>query len=683
MILVSAVICSCVQDDGVRSEDFMINKGIDGKYLILDSKAGVRSEFSFRSNYDWSIVDYKGFSCDPSSGKKSYENEIFTVYATPLATNNSGDTIHLSSLNFRLKNTRITGLSAVQLPNISAETRTVKIKAVTGSTATVTFKSKCQKEEIELVPSNENLSARISGQETSTGKSCRYTITITANKSNLLVNDVALGHIEFKVNGIIQERLRIEVVQSSAITFDRSSVILPGHIGGENMLAINSEHDIILSCDSDKFTVTAESSSSKQYIVKALVENKSNTNVLLGNIKVSLADYPDSSTSIAVYQQSAKASQTIMFYFVGTGLSYYYQNNIERILDALSADIQYDARILATFTDSSTDATIYELRYDKLKKKGVKEKIQEISLSTPYNSGTFESVIRNMKDFAPAESYSLVIGSHGHGWTSKYFVATQSTRLQKMGYSMPKLLWQKPEGALTRHIGDGEWSIQYDIEEIATATAANDIKFEYILFDACFMGNIESAYALRNSTKYIIGSTCEIMGAGFPYAKVTKYMLTNRGKSYDLDSICKEFVNHYKTDSSVGVRSACVSLTHTDELEALAQAMKRVNAAEVKSNFSLKNVQYYDGISSSYNPVHIFYDLGDMVEQSCADSSAVAEFKKQLEKSVTSLYHTDRFYSAYDGAYHSINRFSGTTTSAMVHYCSEEWKKTEWYEATH
>ena len=680
-MLVSAVICSCVQGDGVTGNDLIILSGINGKHLILDSREGVSSKFSFKANYDWSIVDYEGFSCDPSSGKKSYENEVFTVYAAPLKSNDSGDTIRLSSLNFRLKNTRITGLSAVQLPNIIAETRTVKIEAVAGSTATFTFKSKWSKEDIELIPSNENISTKISSPETVSGH-FRYTVTVTANKSNLLVEEVPLGHIEFKVNGVIQERLKIEIIQSSAISFDRSSVILPGHIGGENMLTINSKYDISVSHDSDKFSVTPNGNN-KQYVVKALVENNSNNDVLLGHIYISLANSPDSCTSIEVYQQRAKASQTIMFYFVGTSLSHYYQNNIEKILVALSADIQYNARILATYTDSSTDATIYELRYDKLKNKGVKEKIQEISLSTPYNSDTFKEVIRNMKEFAPAESYSLVIGSHGHGWTSKYFVATQSTRLQKMGYTMPQQLWQKPEGALTRHIGDGEWSIQYDIEEIATATAANGIKFEYILFDACFMGNIESAYALRNSAKYIIGSTCEIMGAGFPYAKVTKHMLTDKGKSYNLDSICKEFVNHYKTDSSVGVRSACVSLTHTEELEALAQAMKRVNNAGVKADFSLENVQYYDGKSSNHNPVRIFYDLGDMVEQSCADSNAMTAFKEQLKRSVTSLYHTDTFYSAYDGAHHKINKFTGTTTSAMVHYCSEEWEKTEWYKDTH
>ena len=679
--LFSAIVCSCTNDDGVTSNDLTILSGISGNKLMLEATAGVSSTFSFRANYDWSIINYQGFSCDPSSGYKTNKSQATVVSATPLSSNNTGDTLRLSDLNFKLKNTRIVGLSAHQLPHIIAETRNVGIEATQGSRAIVTFKTKCNVDDIDLVVSNDNLSASITKSE-QVGSFTRHTITITALKSNTQINDIELGYIEFKVNDVIQERLRINVMQKSAISFDRSCVILPGQNGGENLFVVNSKYDVEVSYDSDKFSVTSYNGD-KTYLVKALVDNSSDKKVLLGRIDVRLKDSSDTYNSIEVYQQRAKAPQTIMIYFVGTSLTSYYKTNIEKMLQALDANIQHDARILATFTDSSVDATLYEFRYDNILGKAVKEKVKEVSLSTPYKATTLEDVIRNMKEFAPADSYSLIIGSHGHGWTSKYFVETQSSRLKNMGYGISPLLWQKPENALTRHIGDGDRSVQYDIEEIATATTANNISFEYIIFDACFMGNIESAYALRNITKYIVGSTCEIMGAGFPYAKVTKYMLTNNGTSYNLDKICKEFVNHYKTDSSVGVRSACVSIIHTAELEALAATMKKVNNAAINENFSLDKVQIYDGIDSTYNPVHIFYDLGDLVAQSCADANIASEFKAQLQKSVTSLYHTDSFYSAYDGNYHKVNYFSGTTTSAMVHYCSDEWKKTEWYKATH
>jgi hypothetical protein len=121
IVAISVILCSCIPDDGVTSNDFTILSGIGaGNKLMLDGTAGVSSSFSFKSNYDWSIIEYKGFSCDPASGTKTIGNEAISVMATPLNSNNSGDTIRLSDLNFRLKNTRIVGISAHQLPQKEA-----------------------------------------------------------------------------------------------------------------------------------------------------------------------------------------------------------------------------------------------------------------------------------------------------------------------------------------------------------------------------------------------------------------------------------------------------------------------------------------------------------------------------------------------------------------------------------
>jgi hypothetical protein len=193
------------------------------------------------------------------------------------------------------------------------------------------------------------------------------------------------------------------------------------------------------------------------------------------------------------------------------------------------------------------------------------------------------------------------------------------------------------------------------------------------------MGNVESAYELQNVTDYIIGSPCEVMGYGFPYDRTMQYMLWNSGTSYNLDKICSEYVDYYRTDAVTP--SACVAVIDTAELNALATAMKAVNSVATKDDFSLDNVQYYEGQSP-----HSFYDLGDMVEQSCADAGVASAFKKQLDKTVTSRYHTDRFYSAFGSNnvyYHDINYYSGISTSAMVEHYSTEWQQTAWYKATH
>lgn len=50
---------------------------------------------------------------------------------------------------------------------------------------------------------------------------------------------------------------------------------------------------------------------------------------------------------------------------------------------------------------------------------------------------------------------------------------------------------------------------------------------EYILFDDCYMSSIEVAYELKDVTKYLIGSTSEMMAYGMPYAAIGEYLLGN------------------------------------------------------------------------------------------------------------------------------------------------------------
>ena len=638
---------------------------------MLDGCEGVSTTFKFRANHDWKIVDYKGFSCNPSSGAKSSKGEVIEVVATPLQSNNSADTIRLSDLNFRMLSTRFVGISAYQLPQIRLpKGDKIIVNALNGSTSTLKFVS--SSEEIELVAEGDisvSLSDRNSQNE--------YTISVTATTDNNEAVDKSIGTICFRVDGVAQESI-IEVVQISAIVLDRSEVMLPSSENGENIFIVSSDFEFNISSNSPLFDV--ESFGDNTFSVKAKSANATAEVLTLGEIEVFLKDAPDCKTSIRVRQRKAAAPQTIIVHFIGTSLREpYFSSNVKKILNALNSNIQGDSQVIIITTDSTNDATLYELRYDAVLGKAVQEKVKELSLPTPYNAALFEANLREALEFAPAEKYALVIGSHGLGWVPKSSTVEVSRHLMRMGIS-PATLWKRnPNAEMTRYLGDLGSIVRYDVSEIATAIEANNIKFDYILFDACFMGNVESAYELRDATNYIIGSPCEVMGYGFPYARIMQYMLLESGTAYNLDKICSEFVEYYRTEAIT--KSGCVAITDTSELEALAQAMKAVNMASVKEDFSLDNVQYYEG-----QAVHSFYDLGDMVEQSCADTTAAATFKAQLDKTVTSRYHTDRFYSGYGANgifYHDINYYSGISTSAMVEHYSTDWQQTAWYKATH
>ncbi len=669
-IATTTLLSGCI-DNGPKASvnDLQLVSGIRDRRLILDGSEGVPSTFSFKANHDWSIIDYEGFTCDPSSGTKSVDGEPITVTATPRKSNNSADTIRLSDLNFKMLSTRFVGISAYQLPQIRMpKGNKVKVEALNDSKGSITIVS--SSDDVELVV-NGDIEASLSEKN----EKNEYTVTVTAKRENSSASNNTIGTVGFKVGGVNQGG-KIEVEQISAIVLDRSEVLLPGKAGGENMLVVDSDFKIKVEALSENFAVTP--CGNNTFAVTAKSDNTTGTILSLGEIEISLEEAPDCKCTIEVKQRKAKASQTIIVHFIGTALQHYYNHNVTKILEALNGNIQGDAQVLAITTDTTTKGTLYELRYDASLGKAVQEKVNALNFPTPYNSGLYEEILGKALEFAPAEKYALVIGSHGRAWVPK-ITSTSFARILKSKGLNPEDLWIRKEGAeMTRHLGDKEES-RYDIEEISSAIAANNVKFEYILFDACFMGNIESAYEFRNCADHIIGSPCEVMGYGFPYASVMPYMLQNGGKSYNLDKICSEYVLYYNTEAVTP--SACVAVTHTAELEALAQVTKEVNNAGIKGDFSLDSVQYYEGQDE-----HSFYDLGHMVELSCADATVASKFKTQLDKTVTSRYHTDSFYSVYGSNntyYHKINYYSGTTTSAMVEHYANDWKKTAWYKATH
>ena len=151
----------------------------------------------------------------------------------------------------------------------------------------------------------------------------------------------------------------------------------------------------------------------------------------------------------------------------------------------------------------------------------------------------------------PSKSHSLIIGSHGLGWipigAEPESSAAYMGKTGKAHTPTHEELWERKGDIVTRYLGEDTCpQNRFDVTDLAEAIASTGVKMEYILFDACFMANVESAYELRNSTSYIIGSVCEIMGSGFPYNTVLPEMLTNGGKGYNLDGICRAFNSFYK-----------------------------------------------------------------------------------------------------------------------------------------
>ena len=391
-----------------------------------------------------------------------------------------------------------------------------------------------------------------------------------------------------------------------------------------------------------------------------------------------------------------QTQHTLLYYFVGTDLSYYFNKNIEAAGKALAtlseaggslADVVNKPRVMCFIQRSKTNADIVELVYDN----GLYEQkvIKSYELPKAMSSQQMGSYLKEMIALAPAASYGLVMGGHSRAWTlidSPDFYSIIAGK----GIGRPQIhrYWERdPEALVTRFFGEGYpffssysegASNLFDITDIASALTSTGVKFEYAIYDACFMANIESLYDLRNNSKYAIASVSEIMGNGFPYDRVIPHLLKTNGTSFDLEQVCYEYNDYYRINAGY---SGSVALVDCAELEALAAATKRVNNGN-KNEVDNDDLQYYDGLRP-----RLFFDFGQYMNALSADDALRTSLQQQLDKTVTCKYTLNAFYTGlkpYKGT-HKIDTevYSGLTTSQPSEMYRKEYATTAWYKATH
>ena len=501
------------------------------------------------------------------------------------------------------------------------------------------------------------------------------TVRIEALRDNNSVDTVKLGDLHFRL--LATRFVGLTVHQLPRMTVDREKVVLSGVAGASNRIYVTTDAEFEVLCPSGvRFTAERDLNDEGAVVVTALEDNEGASEVPLGEITIRLVDAPSCSAKVEVVQKvNNHTPLTLMFYFLGTSLNTYYRQNVNDAVEALSRNMQGEARVLVFRQNSTTDASIYELRYDAEERRCLNEKVKNVTLTTPYDAVLFERIVSELIGIAPANHYAMIIGSHGAGWIPKQLNASTLQLLQNNGLSAGSLGKRREDAWPIRHIGDDNRT-QYDMADIVKAIEGNGIELEYLLFDACFMSNVEATYDLRNITKHIIASPCEVLAAGFPYAEILPHLLRGDGLDYDIDAACSAYVDYYKNSSSP---SACVAHIVTSELQALAAKMRVVNNAPKVAGFDISTVQAYEGLSK-----HVFYDLEQYVEESCADVEAVEAFKAQMAKCVLSRYHTDNFYSVYGSLpMIPIEYYGGVTTSVDAVDYAVDWVDTNWYKDTH
>lgn len=341
-----------------------------------------------------------------------------------------------------------------------------------------------------------------------------------------------------------------------------------------------------------------------------------------------------------------------------------FYTNLSDLETSISRNGLKNQRVLVFLSTSAQKATLFEIT----SKEGISKRVTLKEYTDPpfTTASGITALLNDVKTAAPALTYSMIIGCHGVGWIP---VSSMSTK----AVSSFKFHWEN-EGALqTRFFGGLTSDYQTDITTLAEGIEKAGLKLEYLLFDDCYMSNIEIAYDLRKVTRYLIGSTSEIMAYGMPYATMGEYLLGEP----DYEGICNDFYAFYSTYPI----KPCGTLAVTDcsEVEALADVMKEINSRYTFDSSLASSLQRLDG----YSPV-IFYDFGDYAAHLCNDPQLLKKFEEQLQRTVPHQVHTEYYYSALTNNDYKINTFSGITVSdPSSNILTSSKTETGWYKATH
>jgi len=359
--------------------------------------------------------------------------------------------------------------------------------------------------------------------------------------------------------------------------------------------------------------------------------------------------------------------QTIFMYlpWSGSDIYSYFLKNISSFETAIKDNKGTSGSNFIVFiAPKSTKAYLIDISYEK--GNCIRDTLKEYSFSTPsYTTAEgIASILSDVRTSSKANSYSMIIGCHGMGWLPA------GTEVMK-AYSKMKMAAKDIQ--LTRYFGDASDSrYQTDIKSLANGIEQTGIKMKFILFDDCYMSNIETAYALRNATDYLIASTSEIMIEGMPYANIGIDLI-----NHDYPKVCDKFYAYY---SAYKRPCGTIAVTDCDEIEHTAQLMKEINAEYPKGVEDVSDIQTLDGITPS-----IFFDFGDYVRHLIKDESLYSALSSQLELLVPYKAATKTYYSSITGKEKEISSYSGLTVSdpSSNQYIMSSKKKTDWYEATH
>lgn len=361
------------------------------------------------------------------------------------------------------------------------------------------------------------------------------------------------------------------------------------------------------------------------------------------------------------------------------GLLYAFNQNLDSIKKAIVSQGRIAGKVIVFKSENANKSVLYEIKYNN--GACIEDTLKTYVGNDYATSAGITGILDDIKTEASALNYAMIIGCHGTGWTYKEDWSGNSAKGRStvgLRRASSKHFYKDPR---TRFYGSAnDMNYQTNISDLAQGIKGAGLKMQFILFDDCYMANVETAYELKDATYFLIGSTSEVMAEGMPYKEMWTSLwslLNSQTPSYS--SVPEVFNKYYNSKKYYGT----LSVIDCQEMDGLAQMMKEINTNYTTFPDSLvDSLQVLDGYNTP-----IFYDFGDYVAKLCKSNDRLNDFNSRLDKAVRASSHTDSIYSFLYGYEHwvKVNTFSGMTISEPSRngIVKRGIKKTAWWRDTH
>ncbi len=314
-----------------------------------------------------------------------------------------------------------------------------------------------------------------------------------------------------------------------------------------------------------------------------------------------------------------RSSRTILLYMTyDESLSASAQNSYNELLQSYLPANQYSdvEDVLLVYTkarDPENKPNVNELIKLSRNAHGVVER--EIIREYPEDDSKLEKeslyeVLKYVNQVFPSEINGLIFWTNGTGWLP---VQDQHTEVN-----------------------------------IADFAEALPLKYDFIIFDASYMGGVEVAYQLKDKTDVILATQTEISPERFPYNLIMEPLFYYQVPY--LEEVCRQFYQSNNTTTSPWGSISMIKTFYLDDLANICAKILNENS-EAVSTLNEGDIQSYYRYDN-----HWYYDFAQFYETICKDEKMLDEFNRCLENIVMLKFATS------SGLHIKLEHYSGLST---------------------